>query len=98
MLTTTLCTSWERFARASARTESPLLRRAVQADDHEAYDDWLSENGNVEIEAHDILGIKTPVPLGGELVPANLQLENIVDYYRTTGPIYAKGHAGRASS
>ena len=66
--------------------------------DHEAYDDWLSENGNVEIEAHDILGIKTPVPLGGELIPANLQLENIVDYYRTTGPIYAKAHAGRAGA
>jgi hypothetical protein len=66
--------------------------------DHDAYDEWLSQNGNVEIEAHDILGIKTPLPLGGELEPANLQLENIIDYYKTTGPIYAKAFAARSGA
>lgn len=42
--------------------------------------------------------ILLPSELGGVLVRANLPLENIIDYYRTTGPIYAKAFAGRSSS
>jgi hypothetical protein len=66
--------------------------------DHDAYDQWLAENGNVELEPQDILGVKKPLPLGGELEPGNLQLENIVEYYQTTGPIYAKAFASLRGS
>lgn len=56
--------------------------------DHSPYDEWLTANGNVELELRDILGFKTPIPLGGEMDVDDLQLEDIVEYYKTTGPIY----------
>lgn len=37
-----------------------------------------------------ILAPKTPLGLGGRLEPDNIQEEEIVSYYRTTAPIYAK--------
>lgn len=61
--------------------------------DSEAHDDWIAANGDVELELDDILGLKVPLSLGGELSADNLQLDGIVDYYRTTGPIYADAFA-----
>jgi len=40
-----------------------------------------------------ILAPITPIGLGGEVVSSNFQEEQIVDYYRTTAPIYAKAFA-----
>jgi hypothetical protein len=40
-----------------------------------------------------VLGIKVPKGLGGKLELDNLQLDGIVDYYQSTGPIYAKAFA-----
>jgi hypothetical protein len=61
--------------------------------DHAAYDKWIKANGDVALERRDILGVKKPIPLGGKLEPANLQLEDVVTYYQTTAPIYAKAYA-----
>ena len=60
--------------------------------DHEPYDEWLNANGNVELELRDILGFKVPIPLGGEMSAANLQLDDIVEYYKSTGPIYREAY------
>jgi hypothetical protein len=57
--------------------------------DDEVYREWL-ENNRVDIDLLDILAIKKPLSLGGTMTLDNFQLENIVDYYRTTGPVYAK--------
>ena len=57
------------------------------------YEAWRKANKVGRLEFDDVLGIKTPRPLGGKLEPDNFQLESIVDYYHTTGPIYAKALA-----
>lgn len=54
------------------------------------YKQWVAQNGNVELELDDVLGIKVPKPLGGKLEVDNLQLDGLVEYYQATGPIYAK--------
>ncbi len=61
--------------------------------DHRAYDDWRKANDVDRLDLDDVLGIKVPKALGGELVADNLQLDGIVDYYQTTGPIYEKAFA-----
>lgn len=61
--------------------------------DDSAYHKWRAEHGVTRLEPRQVLGVKVPRSLGGELVPANLQLEDIVSYYQTTGTIYAKAFA-----
>lgn len=64
--------------------EDDLYRLWVPGDDH------LPEDT--------IIAPITPVSLGGELVPANFQEEEIVAYYQGTAPIYAKAFARMAST
>jgi hypothetical protein len=64
-------------------------RELVDFLDDGAYRQWLVENKVDRLELHDVLGIKVPKALGGKLVASNLQLDGMLDYYRTTGPIYA---------
>ncbi len=52
------------------------------------YDEWVAENG--PLESGEILAIKKPLPLGGTWDLDNFQPEDIVSYYQSTGPIYAK--------
>lgn len=61
--------------------------------DDRAYRAWLQQHQVGRLEPQDVLGIKVPKSLGGELVADNLQLEDIVSYYQTTAPIYAKAFA-----
>jgi hypothetical protein len=62
--------------------------------DDGAYRAWMAEHGVRRLRFDDVLGIKVPRALGGELIPDNLQLDGIVEYYESTGPIYAKALAG----
>jgi hypothetical protein len=63
--------------------------------DDRAYQQWRKLNGvgEVRLDFDQVLGIKVPRALGGALAPDNLQLEDIVTYYRTTAPIYAEAFA-----
>jgi hypothetical protein len=61
--------------------------------DDRAYRAWREQNGVKRLELEQILGFKTPKSLGGTLTPDNLQLEDIVEYYQTTAPIYADAFA-----
>jgi len=63
--------------------------------DERPYREWLSENEVETIDLDEVLGIKVPQALGGKLATSNLQLDNIVDYYRTTAPIYAEAFMAR---
>ncbi len=47
-------------------------------------------DSNVRLETDDILAIKTPTSLGGELGSDNFQIENIHDYFASTAAIYAQ--------
>lgn len=58
--------------------------------DDEAYREWLHQNEVASLDFDDVLGFKVPQALGGSLTADNLQLDGIVEYYRTTGPIYAE--------
>ena len=53
--------------------------------DDRAYRDWRQHHGlkDVRLDFDDVLGIKVPRALGGDLTA---ELEHIVDYYQTTGP------------
>jgi hypothetical protein len=61
--------------------------------DDAAYLVWLDEHNLERIELNDVLGIKMPQALGGKLASDNLQIEDIVDYYQSTGPTYAAAFA-----
>jgi hypothetical protein len=61
--------------------------------DDSAYQVWLDEHELERIELNDVLGIKLPQALGGKLASENLQIEDIVDYYQSTGPTYAAAFA-----
>ena len=68
-------------------------RELVDFLDDRAYHDWRKRNRVSRLRLHDVLGIKVPKGLGGKLVADNLQLDGIVDYYKTTAPIYADAFA-----
>lgn len=59
---------------------------------NDIYEAWLRAGGRY-LEPHEMLGIKVPLGLGGALELDNFQVEDIGEYYRTTGPIYAKAFA-----
>lgn len=61
--------------------------------DNRAYDAWRKVNGVDRLDLDDVLGIKVPKALGGQLEVDNLQLDGIVEYYQTTAPIYEKAFA-----
>ena len=56
--------------------------------DHSLYDAWAQVTGDV-LELNEILAMKEPKPLGGNMVASNFQIEDLEAYYRSTGPIYA---------
>ncbi|MBI2895441.1 MAG: hypothetical protein HYY06_17935 [Deltaproteobacteria bacterium] len=56
--------------------------------DHRVYDTWRSRGGH-RLAVDEALVIKEPVPFGGKLDLENFQVEPLVDYYRSTGPIFA---------
>jgi hypothetical protein len=57
--------------------------------DDSVYRAWVKEN-EVEPELEDVLGFKVPRSLGGAFDVSNVQLDGLLDYYRTTGGVYAK--------
>ena len=57
--------------------------------DMSVYEQWLKHSGRL-LEDNEILGIRTPLPLGGSMTLDNFRAMNIIDYYRATGPVYAK--------
>jgi hypothetical protein len=61
--------------------------------DRGAYDAGRVRHGVDRLGPEDILAPTIPEGLGGALVPDNLQLENVVEYYRSTAPIYAEAFA-----
>ncbi len=66
--------------------------------DDRAYRQWRLENDVERLGLDDVLGIMVPKALGGELTSSNLQLDGIVDYYRTTASIYAKAFSSLTPS
>ena len=54
----------------------------------EFYREWVAANG--ELGDGEILAPTTPLSLGGEMETDNFQVEEIVSYYKSTAPIYAK--------
>src|SRR5262245_15100927 len=60
--------------------------------DDGTYKKWCKAN-DAALELEDVLGFKTPKGLGGKVEVDNLQLNGIVDYYQSTGPVYAKAFA-----
>lgn len=44
----------------------------------------------IEMPLDEGLMIKQPLSLGGTIAADNFQVEDVVEYYKTTGPIYAK--------
>lgn len=54
------------------------------------YRRWLAEN-QLALELDMALAITTPLTLGGKMELDNFSVENIVAYYQSTAPIYAKG-------
>ena len=62
--------------------------------DRSVYDAWLATDPPVQMELEHCLAPKRPIPLDGTMELDNFQLESIVDYYKSTGPIYKKAHEG----
>lgn len=60
--------------------------------DTSVYEQWLKTSGRF-LGDDEILGIRQALPLGGEMKLENFTPINIIDYYRATGPVYAKAHA-----
>ncbi len=57
--------------------------------DDSVYARWRKETGEA-LADDEILAIKVPLSLGGTLDLSNFQVENIDEYFATTGPIYAR--------
>ncbi|OLT59688.1 hypothetical protein [Moorena bouillonii] len=53
------------------------------------YESWQEKNKNY-LDFFEIIAIKQPLSLGGKIEEQNFQIENIVEYYQTTGSIYNK--------
>jgi hypothetical protein len=60
--------------------------------DDSVYQEWVRYSGR-HLEFDEVLGIKVPLPLGGKMSLDNFQVEKLVNYYRSTAPIYAKALA-----
>jgi hypothetical protein len=60
--------------------------------DTSLYNAWNHTTGDY-LELHEILAIKEPKSLGGKMVASNFQIEDMVAYYQSTAPIYAKAIA-----
>jgi hypothetical protein len=75
------------IGRALPRRELPTFL------DDSAYQQWREENNAGRLDLDDVLGIKVPRALGGQLTADNVQLDGIVDYYQSTAPIYADAFA-----
>lgn len=59
--------------------------------DTSVYGQWLKTSGRF-LGDDEILGIRHALPLGGEMTLDNFTPLNMVDYYRATGPAYAKAY------
>ena len=57
--------------------------------DTSVYEQWLTTSGRF-LGDEEILGIRAALPLGGDMTLNNFTPINIVEYYRATGPAYAK--------
>ena len=55
------------------------------------YEQWLKTSGRL-LGDDEILGIRVALPLGGQMTLENFTPMNLVDYYRATGPAYARAH------
>jgi hypothetical protein len=62
-------------------------RRLNQFLDTRLFDAWRKHTDDV-LELDEILAIQTPLPLGGEMIIDNFNIEDVFDYYQTTGDIY----------
>jgi hypothetical protein len=68
------------------RDELPHFR------DDSVYRAWRKKHG-VLLDDGDILAPRSPEGLGGEMTLSNFREEEIVEYYQTSGPIYARAFA-----
>lgn len=59
--------------------------------DTSVYRAFLESSGRL-LDDHEILGIRTALPLGGEMQLANFRPMSIFEYYQTTAPAYAKAY------
>lgn len=57
--------------------------------DFSVYAEWLDKYRTM-LEPDEILAIIVPLSLGGKMELSNFQVENIFEYYKSTGPIYKK--------
>lgn len=65
--------------------------------DDRVYKSWVKKR-KAPLPDNVILAPKVPMGLGGKMAVSNVQEEDIVDFYKTSGPIYEKAFAkmGRA--
>jgi hypothetical protein len=64
-------------------------RRIPHFLDHAPYDAWRAAGGR-RLAVGEMLSMKTPAALGGEFVPDNFEITDIVRYYQASGPVYEK--------
>ena len=57
--------------------------------DQAPYDAWLKSGGR-RLDIGEMLSMKTPASLGGDFTPQNFEINDIVGYYRASGPVYAR--------
>jgi hypothetical protein len=53
------------------------------------YESWQGQTQNY-LDFSEMIAIKQPLSLGGEIEADNFQVKNLVEYYQTTAPIYRK--------
>lgn len=58
--------------------------------DDSVYRAWRLENGGRELPHGNILGVKTPLTLGGTFQAQNFQEEPFEEYYHSRGEVYRK--------
>lgn len=64
-------------------------RRIPHFTDHAAYDAWRSAGGR-RLTVGEMLSMKMPAALGGEFLPENFEITDIIRYYKASGPVYEK--------
>jgi len=57
--------------------------------DTSVYEAWSNETG-AYLDPHEVLGIGVPLSLGGAMALDNFAAQDIVEYYKTSGPTYEK--------
>jgi hypothetical protein len=64
-------------------------RRIPHFLDHAPYEAWRAAGGR-RLALGEMLSMKMPAALGGQLVPENFEITDIIRYYQASGPVYEK--------